>query len=261
VDVNITTAAAGDSCNPSCAVLFDFDFDLRLPAPEVPCPGIGANASASLTILPLIEYYTIFDSSSSSLSRSSSCQNDPGVDVAIVVTRQQTSDSCAPSCTFDFDFDFDFKIPSPPCPTMRGSGDGTVTILDDDGEPSLAVDVTVLENPQACGTVCQYDFIFDFDLRIPQSSGSGALMHFRIDDVDCDTGEWLVTPTYFTDYCGEPPGKDDYTGKYRVMPHCVSPFTEEELSNGGYGTATYSWHLQSCTRRWVEVTHCAEQGC
>lgn len=93
------------------------------------------------------------------------------------------------------------------------------------------------------------------------AGGGGSIMHFTIDDVDCDTGEWIVTPTHYTDGCDPPPGADPYTGEYCVTPFCGSPFTDEELVGSGKGVAAYTYNLETCRLHWLEVSHCAEQGC
>lgn len=91
--------------------------------------------------------------------------------------------------------------------------------------------------------------------------GGGSIMHFTIDDVDCDTGEWVVTPTHYTGGCEDPPGADPYTGEYCVTPFCGSPFTDEELVASGKGVAAYTYNLETCRLYWLEISHCAEQGC
>jgi hypothetical protein len=105
--------------------------------------------------------------------------------------------------------------------------------------------------------------------------GGGDIMHFRILEVDCEapgygydydyenggSGWWCVEPTHYTGSCGEPPGKDEYDGKYYVRPFCTSPFTQDELEATGTGVATYTYDLQTCEQIWLEITHCADQGC
>lgn len=98
-------------------------------------------------------------------------------------------------------------------------------------------------------------------LPLASVGGGGSIMHFTIDDVDCDTGEWIVTPTHYTGECEEPPGADPYTGEYCVTPFCGSPFTDEELVASGKGVAAYTYNLETCRLHWLEVSHCAEQGC
>lgn len=112
--------------------------------------------------------------------------------------------------------------------------------------------------------------VFGRDQTTPQAlvgrfaagaGGGGSIMHFTIDEVDCYTGEWIVTPTHYTGGCENPPGADPYTGEYRVVPDCSSPFTEEELVQSGRGSAAYTYNLQTCELYWLEIAHCADQGC
>jgi hypothetical protein len=94
--------------------------------------------------------------------------------------------------------------------------------------------------------------------------GGGAIMHFRITEVDCDlygSGWWCVEPTHYTGACSEPPGKDPYDGKYYVRPFCGSPFTQDELEATGTGVATFTYDLETCEQFWLEISHCADQGC
>jgi hypothetical protein len=102
--------------------------------------------------------------------------------------------------------------------------------------------------------------------RFAGGGGGGglAIMHFRITEVDCDlygSGWWCVEPTHYTGACSEPPGKDPYDGKYYVRPFCGSPFTQDELEATGTGVATFTYDLETCEQFWLEISHCADQGC
>ena len=93
--------------------------------------------------------------------------------------------------------------------------------------------------------------------------GGGDIMHYDIDEVDCDgTGYWRVTPTHYTGGCSNPPGDDPYTGFYYVRPYgFASTFTQEELETSGKGVAAYTFNLETCEKYWLEVNHYADQGC
>jgi hypothetical protein len=91
--------------------------------------------------------------------------------------------------------------------------------------------------------------------------GGGEIMHFTIDEVDCDAGCWVVTPTHYTGGCENPPGADGYTGEYLVKPmSCPDPSTAEEMV-GKEGVATYTFNLETCEQEWREVNHCVAPGC
>tara|TARA_R110002110_G_scaffold412840_2_gene639303 strand:+ start:8288 stop:9823 length:1536 start_codon:yes stop_codon:yes gene_type:complete len=94
------------------------------------------------------------------------------------------------------------------------------------------------------------------------AAGGGHIMHYRIDD--CDADNYYVTATYWTGGCGDPPGKDEYTGLWTVekLP-CDSPWTVDHIDAGSvHGVAAYTYpQTGECTQLWKEITSCGPMTC
>jgi hypothetical protein len=257
VTIAATVTPPEDSCG-SLGCNIDFAFDFVIPPPKIPCPKITAFASASLAISGIV-YYMYSDSSNGSMSRSSSCADSPEVTVNVAASAYNIGTECNPSCVIDFDFDFDFVIPPPlvPCPEFTGVAAGGVTVIADDETPYVSIGMVVSKVGEGnrCDPYCDYEILFDFDFGIPGGSGA-AIMHFTVNSHDCDTNELVVSPVYYSGGCGAPPGLSG--GEYRVKLHCPTPFSEAELAASGKGVAIYTYDTSGCTRRWVEISHCAE---
>lgn len=98
--------------------------------------------------------------------------------------------------------------------------------------------------------------------RFVGSGGGARIMHFRIREIDCYTGDWYVEPTFVSDCASLPDERDD--GLVKVRPSCCeSPYTTDELIASGYGTASYVYHVDTCgtNGQWREIVHCADDGC
>ena len=98
--------------------------------------------------------------------------------------------------------------------------------------------------------------------RINASGGSGEIMYFTIDAVNCPgDGNWVVTPTHYSGGCKAPPGADSYTGEYIVVPRtCPMPEMPDELI-GQEGIAARVYNLETCELEWREIDHCPTIGC
>ena len=243
----------GDSCSNACTV--DFAFDFRIPPPVLPCPEVYAAASGSLQISGVVYY---MDSS----SLASSCADKPDMLVTVETSVRNIGTSCSPQCVVDFDFDFDLTIPPPliPAPVFTVSPTGSIQLQAEDDDPyvSITADITKISEGTRCQPGFGYAMSFDFEFGIPVGGGA-PIMHFSIDDAGCEDGRWAVTPLFFGGSCETIPGGDE--DGYKVKPFCESPFTEAELTDSGKGVAIYTYDMSTCTRRWVEITHCAVTGC
>lgn len=97
-------------------------------------------------------------------------------------------------------------------------------------------------------------------------SGSGEIIKFDIDTVDCTDPAnpvWLVDWTHYSQKCKEPPGVDEYTGLIEVEPPCNVPFTDEELELNGKGFAVFLYPRgENCNiGKWHAFDPCADNGC
>ena len=94
-------------------------------------------------------------------------------------------------------------------------------------------------------------------------SGGGSVMHFTVSD--CDATYYYVTATEYTGGCGDPPGKDDYTGLWTVTKlACTAPWTVAQIEAGEiYGVAAYTYPVggSPCTPFWKEISTCGPAGC
>lgn len=143
------------------------------------------------------------------------------------------------------------------------NGDTSPTLKKLDIADKLVYNVSKSDIPETKWTVISRTKTGKWVVPLGGSGGGGEIVHFNIVTVDCDgEGNWECEVIYYSGGCeSEVPDADPYTGYIVVHPFCGGPFSQEELEASGAGVAVYTYDLDTCVGKWVEITHCAEQGC